>query len=253
MGAIITLAFPFYCIFLLSRNINLLDNEEFRSKHGSLYQGFRIDNALKRKAAIIMVGWFLFRRFLTAVNLIYLRDQTIWIQLTINMYLSLIDLCVKIELSSYESRIGGIIEQFNDLFVVTLSYFPFLFTDLIQSQEDKYYIGWYYMGLIAMLVAANIFVMVITASQDVKDKLAEMVEKCKKKKETEAQNAQRKLQKEVMLKVKENKVDGAVVSVLKPSAPELLHTEDHQAHVEKYKAFKRYERKMRKAASLAAI
>ncbi len=85
-----------------------------------------------------MVGWFLFRRFLTAANLVYLRDQTIWIQLTINVYLSLIDVCVKIELSPYESRIGGIMEQMNDFFVLTLSYFTFLFTDLIQSQEDKY-------------------------------------------------------------------------------------------------------------------
>jgi hypothetical protein len=80
-----------------------------------------------------MVGWFLFRRFLTSVNLVFLRDQTIWIQLAINMYLSLIDVCVKIELSPYESRIGGIMEKFNDLFVLTLSYFPYLFTDLVQS------------------------------------------------------------------------------------------------------------------------
>ena len=79
------------------------------------------------------------------------------------MWLSLIDVCVKIELSPYDSRLGGIMGKLNDCFVLTLSYFPYLFTDLIQSQEDKYYIGWYYSGIIVMLLASNLFVMVITA------------------------------------------------------------------------------------------
>ena len=80
-----------------------------------------------------MVGWFLLRRFFTAVNLVYLRNQSIWIQLTFNVWLSLIDVCAKIELSPYESRVGGIMEKLNDCFVLTLSYFPYLFTDLINS------------------------------------------------------------------------------------------------------------------------
>jgi hypothetical protein len=59
-------------------------------------------------------------------------------------------------------------EKFNDLFVLTCSYFPFLFTDLIQSQEDKYLIGWYYTGIVSMLLVTNLAVMV--AYQDVKKK-----------------------------------------------------------------------------------
>ena len=78
-----------------------------------------------------MVGWFLLRRFLTAANLVILRDKTIWIQLTLNMWLSLIDVCIKIELSPYESKLGGFMDKFNDLFVLTCAYFPYLFTDLM--------------------------------------------------------------------------------------------------------------------------
>ena len=115
-----------------------------------------------------MVGWFLLRRFLTAVNLVSLRDQTIWIQLTLNMWLSLIDVCIKIELSPYESKVGGFMDKFNDLFVLTCAYFPYLFTDLIPSQEDKYYIGWYYNGLIGMLITANLVVMAMTVYQNLK-------------------------------------------------------------------------------------
>ncbi len=107
--------------------------------------------------------WFLLRRFFTAVNLVYLRNFTMWIQLTINMYLSLADVCIKLHLSPYESKVGGFMEKFNDMFVLICAYFPYLFTDLIQSQEDMYYIGWYYIGIITIMLTANIFVMVISA------------------------------------------------------------------------------------------
>ena len=84
------------------------------------------------------------------------------------MWLCLIDVSVKLHLSPYESKVGGFMEKFNDLFVLSCVYFPYLFTDLIPSQEDKYYIGWYYNGIIGMLLGANLFVMMMTAYQDIK-------------------------------------------------------------------------------------
>lgn len=135
-----------------------------------MYEGFATHNAVKRKATINMVGWFLLRRFLTGVNLVYLRNNTIWIQLTINMWLSLIDVCIKIHLSPYESKIGGFMEKLNDCIVLTCAYFPYLFTDLIPAQEDKYYIGWFSMGVVGMLVVANLSVMIKTGFEDLKEK-----------------------------------------------------------------------------------
>ena len=110
-----------------------------------------------------MTVWFLLRRFLTAVNLVYMRNLTIWIQLTLNLWLTLIDVSVKLHLNPYESKVGGFMDKFNDLFVLTCAYFPYLFTDLIPSQEDKYHIGWCYAGIIGIQLGANLFVMVMTA------------------------------------------------------------------------------------------
>jgi hypothetical protein len=135
-----------------------------------------------------MTCWFLLRRFLTAVNLVFLRNQTIWIQLTLNMWLSLFDLCVKLDLSPFESKLGGFMDKLNDLFVLTCAYFPYLFTDLTPSQEDKYYIGWFYSGIIGILITANLFVMVVAACQDLKKKIGRMIYKCKHEKETKAMN-----------------------------------------------------------------
>ena len=84
-------------------------------------------------------------------------------------------------------------EKLNDCFVLTLSYFPYLFTDLIESKEDKYYIGWYYTGIIGMLLVSNLFVMMMTTFQDVKDKISDLINKCRLKHGTEAQNTRREL------------------------------------------------------------
>jgi hypothetical protein len=74
------------------------------------------------------------------------------------MWLSLIDVCVKIHLSPYKSKLRGFMEKFNDLFVLTCAYFPYLFTDLTLSAEDKYFIGWFYNGTVVTMIAANLLV-----------------------------------------------------------------------------------------------
>ncbi len=104
------------------------------------------------------------------------------------MWLSLFDLCVKLDLSPFESKLGGFMDKLNDLFVLTCAYFPYLFTDLTPSQEDKYYIGWFYSGIIGILITANLFVMVVAACQDLKKKIGRMIYKCKHEKETKAMN-----------------------------------------------------------------
>jgi TRAP-type C4-dicarboxylate transport system substrate-binding protein len=58
------------------------------------------------------------------------------------------------------------------------------------------------MGIIAIMLAANIIVMVLSAYQDLKKKMSTMIKKCKHKKATEEQNRKRELQREAMQKVK---------------------------------------------------
>ncbi len=169
VGFLISLVLPCYCFFFLRKNVNLLGEKNFKSKHGALYNGLITTNAVKRQKSIKMAAWFLLRRFLTAVNLVYLRNETIWIQLTLNMYLTLIDVCFKFHWSPYESKVGGFMEKFNDLFVLTCAYFPYLFTDLIPLQEDKYYIGWYYNGIVVTMIGANLLVIMMSTFQFLKE------------------------------------------------------------------------------------
>ena len=89
-------------------------------------------------------------------------------------------------------------EKFNDLFVLTCAYLPYLFTGLIPSPEDQYFIGWVYNGTVGAMVAANVFIMVKTAFEDVIKKMRELILQYEIKKATAARNAIR-WEKEKML------------------------------------------------------
>ena len=53
-------------------------------------------------------------------------------------------------------------EKFNDFLVLILSYFSFVFTDITPTAEDKYFIGWFYDGIVGIIIVSNIGVMLRT-------------------------------------------------------------------------------------------
>ena len=57
-------------------------------------------------------------------------------------------------------------QKMNDIVVLFMSEFMFCFTDLMRSEEDKYLIGWVYLGIFGYLVGSNIIVMVFLAVRD---------------------------------------------------------------------------------------
>ena len=116
-----------------------------------MYDGYMTNNQEMCWAGIKMSTWFLIRRLLTGVNVVFMRHQPIWFQLTFNMYLTLIDVSLKMHWSPYEDKLAGFMEKFNDCLVLILSYFPFVFTDLTPTAEDKYFIGWFYDGIVGAI------------------------------------------------------------------------------------------------------
>ena len=58
--------------------------------------------------------------------------------------------------------------------MLTCAYYPYLFTDLIPSPEDKYFIGWFYDGTVGTMISVNLFVIVRSAFHDIINKIREM-------------------------------------------------------------------------------
>jgi hypothetical protein len=145
----------------------MLEKKEFKQKFGSFYSGFKTNSERKLTYCKYMMSWFLFRRLMTAVNLVQMRHETKFVQITINIWLCLIDACLKLHWDPFESKINGNMQKMNDIVVLFMSEFIFCFTDLTRSEEDKYLIGWVYLGIFGYLVGSNIIMMVFLAVRDV--------------------------------------------------------------------------------------
>jgi hypothetical protein len=107
-----------------------------------------------------MIIWFLIRRFLTGVIVVPLAHQTIWIQLAPNIMLTLADACITFHLNPYENKIGGYMAMFNDAIVLFLSYFPFLFTNMLPDPETRYSAGWIFITIISLMVIVNLVIVI---------------------------------------------------------------------------------------------
>ena len=127
-----------------------------------------------------MMSWFLFRRLMTAINLVPMRHETKFVQITTNISLCLIDACLKLHWDPFENKINGQTQKMNDIVVLFLSEFMFCFTDLTRSEEGKYLIGWVYLGIFGYLVGSNIFVMVFLILRDVFKTLKRKIFICKR-------------------------------------------------------------------------
>ena len=94
------------------------------------------------------------------------------------MYLTLTDVCFKIHLDPYRTKTIGTMEKLNDMMVLVLTYFNFLFTDLIPDPVDRYLIGWCYVSVVAILLTTNLSLMIITGLRgmikSIKKKLAQL-------------------------------------------------------------------------------
>ena len=135
-------------------------------------------------------------------------------------------------------------EKFNDLFVLTCAYFPYLFTDLTPSPEDKYFIGWFYDGTVGTMIAANLIVIVKTAFHGIVNKIREMILKNQLKKAMEARNVEK--QEKTAKLLQSGTVEGAISVKFKNGLRDI-----HVVSLDYFLEIKREERQINKDASLA--
>ena len=110
--------------------------------------------------------WFLFRRLLYAALIVYGRFVTIWFTIAGNTILVLGDICYKIQYNRYQTYIGGLLEIYNDLYVLLGSYSLFYYTDFVPNPELKEQFGWIFIVAISIMVATNILVLSVKAGID---------------------------------------------------------------------------------------
>jgi hypothetical protein len=76
------------------------------------------------------------------------------------MMLALADACITFHLCPYESEMDKIMAKFNTTIILILSYFPFLFTNMVPDPEVRYDLGWNFVSLVALMVLVNLIFLI---------------------------------------------------------------------------------------------
>lgn len=142
VSSVFVIGGPIFSYLLVRKNRNGLDKEEFQKKYGSLTGGFFTTGILGSEATGKMISWFMVRRFLTSVVIVYLAGLSPVFQIVAAICLSLADVIINYDLNAYENKINGLIAKINDFMVLILSYFPLLYAGLVHDPDVRYDIGW---------------------------------------------------------------------------------------------------------------
>lgn len=106
--------------------------------------GLRVED----KKAVVFNSFFLLRRMLYVYALSFLAEFRLAQIAVVNLG-SLSILGYIIEVNPFSTSLMNFIELLNEAFILGLSYFCFIFTDLQSDYALKFELGWIYVLLIA--------------------------------------------------------------------------------------------------------
>lgn len=108
-------------------------DEEFKGRFESLYLNVDIDI----DKSILLMSLFVLRRLIYAANIVFLTGNTFW-QLTCQIVCSILMLLFLIKVKPLNEPLLNRIEIFNEVTLLTCSYFLYNFTDYVPDVNDRY-------------------------------------------------------------------------------------------------------------------
>ena len=122
-----------------------MDDEEFKSKYGALYDGLCLDmeegEDNKRKSGLLFPFFFVLRRILFVVSAIWL-DHFVWAQMAIQFECSTAMVIYLLSYWPFEEDLFTKLEVLNEITTVFLLYCMLCFTDWVPGADTRYTIGW---------------------------------------------------------------------------------------------------------------
>ena len=143
------IAFPVFIFYWLRRNTPRLGEEDFMARFESIY--LNVDPKVKN--AILTVSLFVFRRMVYSANIILCGGSTV-LQLFFQFFCCLLMLLFFTSVKPLNERFLNNIEIFNELSLITCSYFLFTFTDFVNAQT-RFMMGWVFIGVTCTNILVN--------------------------------------------------------------------------------------------------
>jgi len=101
--------------------------------------------------------FFITRRFLIALSLVALPENYLF-QVLMHSFSSAAFLVYLLDAMPYKEPSQNLMEIINETFILTSTYFTFVFSDLVPDNDTRYKLGWALCCLIGANVAFNFLV-----------------------------------------------------------------------------------------------
>ena len=161
-------------------HLDKLDDEEFIEKYGNVYDGLVMSKEKdKRLIALFYPFWFVTRRLIFALICILAEDD-LWLQITTAFFVGLVNLCYLFKYQPLEDRKVLKLEIMNEITNFLLLYTVMCFAGLVPEPEDRYMLGWVFIGLLAANMLVHFTLLMVEQFFTCRDRCKQC---CKKKQE----------------------------------------------------------------------
>ena len=164
---------PLFTLVFYYCKIDSIEDEEFKDKYGTLYEGLELDmDKDKRKEALIYPFLFILRRIVFMISVIFMAHFT-WSQIAINFASSFTMVIYFGFVWPFESHGITKLEIFNEIITILLCYFMLCFTDWVPKAELRYAIGWIFIIVISLHLGFHLVILLNNTYIIVKQKARE--------------------------------------------------------------------------------
>ena len=176
---ILVIFMPLFTLIFYYYKIDSVEDEEFKNKYGTLYEGLELDmDKDKRKEALIYPFLFILRRIVFMITVIFMAHFT-WSQIAVNFASSFAMVIYFGFVWPFENHGLTKIEIFNEVITILLCYFMLCFTDWVQKAEIRYAIGWIFILVISLHLGLHLIILLHNTYMIVKQKAREKLYKKK--------------------------------------------------------------------------
>ena len=138
-------------MFLLN-NSDVMQTKDFKDKYGSLYLGLHKRN----KSSLWQPFVFVLRRFTYAIIIVLLAPQS-YFQIQLLVFKTSLIMAFQGQVRPFETRHQNNLELFNETLTLLSTYTLFIFTEYVPEAYARYLIGWVLIGIMIVILVANVF------------------------------------------------------------------------------------------------
>lgn len=169
------IAFPIFTMGIICKYKDSLTTEQFLKVYGTFTEGLRPH----KNMALIYNGYFILRRLLIVLILLFLMDHPQFQPLCM-LALSFVNQLIIIKFKPYQSRVDHYIELYNEVSVMLCALAYFCMTDYSDEYVMKQQAGWALVGLTLLSFAVNGMYAIVMMLLDLCKRCVERCRRAKK-------------------------------------------------------------------------